>query len=428
MVTRVYYLLQKYCRDAINIYAICRDAINRVSTFLIVVFICFLFIYFNYNNALAFSPSSDYQPIQVIDGAGLYQKKLNQGNVAYLQVINLREMKIDQLVGEVDNMGITQGKYYQGEGNYYSPFFERELYLPVTEEYKNLYGDTVFSIINCSFFEQYKSSSQLSFPVKLNGKVISAGNSPYGPVRKPADKYYSNIRLKALVWDEKQAYIADYNPTTGFPLNQKNVQNAIVTYKYSDHPSKVLAKNQVNKFHVLGTLNKDRIKGDELLLIVTVNRANLDNSENLLRKLGVKSDIITIDGGTSTFIFNSQQGNILLPQTGNLGDNPTVRNLPHYLGFRSKNKNNSSPKIFVNQPTNRVQIQKNKPYLILWRDNLNGDVRIDVYDKEKRIQEISRRTPSNGVFEWIPRSPVKDGYVIRVSSIGDKNIFGSLNL
>jgi hypothetical protein len=402
---------------------------KKIIVFIVVT--CFLLIYPKVNIVSAFSPPSDYQPIQVIDGTGLYQKKLNQNNqnnTVYLQVINLREMKIDQLLGEVDNMGTNQGKYYQGEGNYYSPFFERKLYAPVTEEYKQLYGDTIFSIINCSFFEQYKSSSQLSFPIKFNGKVISGGNSPYGPVKKPANKYYSNIRLKALVWDETQAYITDYNPATGFPLNQKNIQNAVVTYKYSDHPSKVLANNQINKFHVISTLNKDKIKGNELLLIVTVNRANLDESANLLRKLGVKGDIITIDGGTSTFIFNNKQGNILLPQTGNLGENPTVRNLPHYLGFRSKIKNTFSPKIFVSQPKNRVQVQQNKPYLILWRDNLDGDVRIELYDKEKRIQLISRSTPSDGIYEWIPQIPVKDGYVIRVSSVKDKNVFGSLNL
>ncbi|MEH2402023.1 MAG: hypothetical protein V7K19_01940 [Nostoc sp.] len=54
-------------------------------------------------------------------------------------------------------------------------------------------------MINCSLFEQYQSSSQLSFPIKLNGVVISGGTSPYGPIKQPKEKYYTNIHLKALV-------------------------------------------------------------------------------------------------------------------------------------------------------------------------------------------------------------------------------------
>ncbi len=251
-------------------------------------------------------------------------------------MIDLRKMQIDQLIGEVDNQGKGEGKYYQGEGKYDSPFFQSKLFSEVTDRYKKLYGNAVFSVINCAFFEQFKSSSQLSFPVKLNGKVITGGNSPYGPIRQPKDPRYANIRLKALVWDDQKAYIFNYNPATGASLNSKSVQNAIVTYQYTDHPAKIIGKNPANKYHVVGTLNKDGIPGDELLLIVTVNQATLDEAANLLRKSGVKGDIITIDGGGSTYLYNSQRGNLILPKSGNQGNNPTYRNLPHYLGFRLK--------------------------------------------------------------------------------------------
>jgi hypothetical protein len=121
--------------------------------------------------------------------------------------------------------------------------------------------------------------------------------------------------LQALVWDDSGAYITDYDPANGAPLDQSSVKNAIVSYQYSDHPAKVLAQNQVNRYHVIGTLDFDGIKGDELLLIMTVNRATLDRAANLLRQLGVKDNIITIDGGSSTYLLNSRQGNIILPST-----------------------------------------------------------------------------------------------------------------
>lgn len=378
--------------------------------------------------APTFTPPSSYQPIEVIDGAALYKQELTDGNEAYLQVINLHKMQIDQLIGEVDNMGLRQGKYYQGEGEHYSPFFQRKLFEEVTNEYKQLYSDAVFSIINCSFFEQYKSSTQLSFPIKLNGKVISAGNSPYGPISQPRDAFYSKVRLKALVWDDKQAYITDYDPTTGAPLNERGVQNAIVTYKYSDHPAKVLAQNQANRYYVIGTLNFDGINGDELLLIVTVNQATLDEAADLLRQVGVKGDIITVDGGTSTYLFNSRMGNIMLPQSANPKDSPSFRNLPHYLGFRKRGKQQVSPHIFVNQPAGKVLLEENQPYLILWRDNLDGEVTIELYERNKLIQVISPRTASDGVYEWTPDRPVKEGYSIRISSLKNQKIFDTLPL
>jgi Phosphodiester glycosidase len=376
--------------------------------------------------AQSFDPLSSYQPLQIIDGAALYKKQLTNGNEAYLQIIDLRKMHIDQIVGEVDNMGQNQGKYYQGEGVYYSPFFQRRLFLEVADEYKKLYANNVFSLINCSFFEQYESSSQLSFPIKLNGVVISGGNSPYGPVKEPKDKYYRHIQLKALVWDDQQAYVTNYDKVSGAPLNQKSVKNAIVTYQYSDHPAKVLAKNQANKYQLIGTLNKDGVKGDELLLMMTVNRATLDEAADLLRKLGVKGDIITVDGGRSTYLFNAKSGNIIVPQLSNPQENPAFRNLPHYLGFRKKSKNQVAPKIFINQPDGKVVAKKDQPYLILWRDNFDGDVSIKLYYGKKLIQNISSRTASDGVYEWSPRIPVKEGYFVQVSSQKDRNIFGQL--
>lgn len=378
--------------------------------------------------AQTFNPFSSYQPLQIIDGAALYKKELANGNEAYLQVINLGKMHIDQIISEVDNMGVSEGKYYKGEGEYYSPYFPRKLFSEVADEYNKFYKNNAFSIINCSFFEQYQSSTQLSFPIKLNGVVISGGTSPYGPIKQPKDKYYSNIHLKALVWNNKQAYITDYDQVSGAPLNQNAVKNAIVTYRYSDHPAKVLAQNQANKYQVIGTLDKDGVKGDELLLIMTVKKATLDEAADLLRKLGVKGDIITVDGGRSTYLFNSQNGNIIVPQLSNPQENPTLRNLPHYLGFRKKTKNQVAPQISIDQPVKKVLPKKDQPYLILWRDNFDGDVSIKLYDGNKLIQNISSRTASDGVYEWIPRIPVKEGYFIRISSWKDRNIFGQLQL
>jgi hypothetical protein len=159
---------------------------------------------------------------------------------------------------------------------------------------------------------------------------------------------------------------------------------------------------------------------------MTVNKATLDEAADLLRQLGVKGDIITIDGGSSTYLFNSRKGNIIVPQPATQGDNPTFRKLPHYLGFRSRGKKPVSPLIKVSQPAGKVQVEEDKPYVILWRGNLDSDVTIELYDGNKRIQVISPRTASDGVYEWTPNNPVKDSYSLRISSIENRKIFGTL--
>jgi hypothetical protein len=58
------------------------------------------------------------------EGATLDQIPLEQGNVVYLQTIDLHKMEIDQLVGDVERKGI-KGLYYPSKTNDSSPFFKR---------------------------------------------------------------------------------------------------------------------------------------------------------------------------------------------------------------------------------------------------------------------------------------------------------------
>jgi hypothetical protein len=370
------------------------------------------------------SPTSYFQPVDSRDGAELYRKELPNGNRAYLQVIDVQKMQIDQLIGEVDRMAFNKGLYYQGENKYYSPFFKSKLFSEVTGEYKKLYGNGVFSVINCSFFEQYQRSTQLSFPVKFNGQVMTGGNGPYGPIKKPKDGRYKNVRLKALVWNDREAYITNYEPKTGKPLNQKEVQNAVVTYEYKHHPAKLLSKNPANRYHVIGTLDRDGRKGNELLAIITVNEATLDTAAKLLREFGVKGDIVTIDGGLSTYLFNRKIGEIMLPKSNNFA----TRELPHYLGFRSRKSKPALPKILVSQPVEKVQVEANKPYLILWKDNIQDEVKIELYQDNKSVQSIANRASSDGVYEWKPKIAFKAGSLIRISSVKNAKVSGSLQL
>ncbi|NJM76132.1 MAG: hypothetical protein HC852_10490 [Acaryochloridaceae cyanobacterium RU_4_10] len=275
--------------------------------------------------SLASKPVS--QRLAAIDGATLDRLDLQNGNVAYIQTIDLRKVQLDQLMGEVDHTQTAKGTYYPSQNKNSSPFFKRLTVSDIRNQYQKRYGAGIFSIINASFFEDYKVSSRLSFPIKLNGKVISTGNSPYGPIPSPADSYYRNIQLKALTWSDGQVAITNYNPTTGYPLNQPTVKNALVSYIYKDHPAYTLAKDPANKYHVLGILKPNQ------LAIVTVNRTTLESAAHLLRQKGVRDDLMTIDGGISTYLWNSKAGDLILPQ---VAEKEKVAALPHYLGLRQK--------------------------------------------------------------------------------------------
>lgn len=399
-----------------------------MKKYLLMLSVFLLIIYITISNTQAFAPPVAYRPLDVIDGAGLYKTQLPDNNEVYLQVIDLRKMQMEQIVGEIEQMGFDQGKYYGKPASFYSPYFQMKRFSDVWNEYKLLYGKQVFSMMNCAFFEDYKSSTQLAFPLKLNNQIITAGSSPYGPYKQSAEDYYKGIKLKALVWNDQSASITNYAPESGSPLKSPTVKNAIVSYSYSDHPAKVLSKNPENKYHVIGTLNKDNVPGDELILIVTVNKATLDKAADLMRNLGVGENIMTVDGGSSTFITNPRTGNLLTPQPVNNQDNPNASNLPHYLGFRKKGNSKEPTKIVIHQPTNPIQIKPKFPYLILWRDNVVGNVKIEVYKGSKRAQVIAYKTASDGVFEWTPNKPIAQNSVIRVTSLNNKNILGSFNL
>ncbi len=98
------------------------------------------------------------------------------------------------------------------------------------------------------------------------------------------------------------------------------------------------------------------------------------------------------------------------------------------LGFRKIDKKQVVPHIFINQPLGKVLLGKDQPYLILWRDNFDSDVLIKLYDGNKLIQNISSRTASDGVHEWTPLIPLKEGHFVRIHSWRNRNIFGQLQL
>jgi hypothetical protein len=273
------------------------------------------------------APASAPVTVAEVDGASLVRLPVGAG-VGYLQRIDVRRMRIDQILGERDAAAPTDpGAYYPGSQ---SPRFVRIPAVQAQGSCRSRFGSKAFSVVNASFFEEYDRSTRLSFPVKTGGVLISGGSSPWGPVPTPKDRRYRDVRLRALRWDERGVAIDGYDPATGAPLDAPGTREALVSYAFADHPSALVGHDPANRYQLIGVADTDGRDGPEILLVLTVERATLHDGAALLHGLGAVGDIVTVDGGVSTFLWNaaavgSGPGSVLVPPVSTDGA------LPHYL-------------------------------------------------------------------------------------------------
>jgi hypothetical protein len=249
-----------------------------------------------------------------VGGASLVEVQVG-GSPAYLQVLDLAKVRLDQVTGDRDGgRAPGPGAYYPGKD---SPAFHRISPALMQRSCRDRYGARAVSAVNAQFFEDYQPGTPLSFPVKASGTVLTGGSSPYGPVPAPKVGYYRTVTLDALSWDGHGVTIAPYHPDTGAPLAGP-VPDAIVTYRYADHPSYVLDHDPPNRYQLAGALDATR------LAILTVTHASLAEGAQVLVRQGVHGDILTFDGGVSTYLWTAARGD-LVKVTNNDGM------LPHYL-------------------------------------------------------------------------------------------------
>jgi hypothetical protein len=266
-----------------------------------------------------------YTVLDSAKGAGLYKKNIKNEQLncdIYLQVIDIQQVKIEQLASTPHNGPQPEGLYCDEKEFSRSPFFKMYAYQNAIKQAQKKFDKKLWGLMNAAFFEQYGDSTQIAFPLKINGKFLTSGSSPYGPQKNPKKDYYKTTTLKALVWNETMISIKDYSTKTGAPLTDPDVKNALVSYDYKDHPAKALYGDTPNRYHVLGTKNNH-------LFMLTVDKMSLENAALQLRNLGVESDIMTIDGGVSVFVFNQKKSILELPSN-------LEKKLPHYLVFVKK--------------------------------------------------------------------------------------------
>jgi hypothetical protein len=242
---------------------------------------------------------------------------LPNGGMARLSTFRLGETRIDQIARPV-SVGVSKaGDYSPGSA---SPIFAQINAEAALAEYQKDHGEAAQALINCSFFERYDPVTELSFPIKRVGRLLTGGSSPYGPRPHPADPRYASVGLKALVWNDTTRKILNYDPTTGEPLKDPNFADGLVTYRYEDHPATILAGDPVGQYQLLG------IRRDQTLLVLSITQGRMMEGAAVLRVNGAVGDILTLDGGPSTHLWTKTNGTVIATKS---------IALPHYLGFRS---------------------------------------------------------------------------------------------
>lgn len=281
------------------------------------------------------SPSTlGYSTIDSVGGSVLYGKIVVNGKNEYkvfCQVIDLKQIKLTHFIDKTNEQEGTQGKYLPQRGFSRSPYFKNYSYDEVIQKFENKGDAKLIGMIGGGFFEMPGPFTQMGFPIKANGKILSAGSSLNGPCENPKHAEFKNIKLKALVWTDSTIAIKDYDPQSGFPLTEDKFPNGFVSYSSNDHPAKIFRPTSANRFVVMGTVGGNQNKNDHLLVTLVIDRARMEFAEGHLRQLGVKDPIIAVSGDATAIIFSQNKGLIVEPSMLKIGDTLKALKLPHYL-------------------------------------------------------------------------------------------------
>ncbi len=225
------------------------------------------------SNASVFPPGFDV--VKTAKGVTLYQR-----NTEYVQVINLSKgASVKLLYGNITEPGKSQGAYGGDD-----PQLQRQT---LNQAWFNFHLSTpnAFCITNGQFFsDDSKPSTNLAFPVKVNGKVISDGYA--------GESEYATEKLKLEIWNDR-ADITAFNGKSS--LYSSSAPNLIVGLK--EDADKVMNKEVGRTF--VGVRDGDSNGSYETIFIFNSTASTQSHATLTLRSFGADK-VIMLDGGGST--------------------------------------------------------------------------------------------------------------------------------
>ncbi|MGD1805279.1 phosphodiester glycosidase family protein [Dapis sp. BLCC M126] len=233
--------------------------------------------------------SLGFQIINNSQGTTLYQKYLD-----YLQIVDLTQgAKINFVYGNITDLGSRKGAY---GGN--DPQFERQT---ISQVWSNLSSEnsSLFCITNGQFFRNDRNSStELAFPVKSDGIIVSDGYA--GEIEFPDEK------LMLEVWNDR-ALISKFQPNN---LQFSKAPNLIVGLQ--ENADKGVENKTGRTF--IGVKDRDGDRLNETILIFTSKKATQPHAAKILKSFGA-TQIIMLDGGGSTQLMCQGNSYISSPRT-----------------------------------------------------------------------------------------------------------------
>jgi len=218
-----------------------------------------------------------FKLIQSAKAVQLYKKNYSGGEPDYVQVINLENgARIKLLYGSIESSGYGEGIY---GGN--NPKFKRQTILQFWSYFYSNY-ENAFSIVNGQFFKTDSYPTDLAFPLKVEGQIISDG---YGISE------YTNQKLLLEIWDNK----VNIKSLTKQNLMNSSASNILAGLTEDANKE---ATNRVGRTFA-GIKDANNNGSHETLLIFTSSYSKQAEAANVLRSFGA-SRIIMFDGGGST--------------------------------------------------------------------------------------------------------------------------------
>ncbi|TES89552.1 MAG: hypothetical protein E3J88_05755 [Anaerolineales bacterium] len=231
-------------------------------------------------------PSGNLQDVGIPDGfffvtsapgVNLYQKDYLGGNPDYVQVVNLSQgASVKLFQGNITDLGTSQGVY--GGDN---PKIVKQSIQEAWNSFSSTYPKA-FCITNGQFFSTNDDPTNLAFPLKVDGNIVSDG---YGITE------FRGQKLILEIWNDR----ADISTLTKDALHSSTAPNIIAGL--TEDADKGLT-NYVGRTFI-GIDDSDQDGTYEIILIFNSKTARQEDAVDVLRAFGADK-VIMLDGGEST--------------------------------------------------------------------------------------------------------------------------------
>jgi glucosylceramidase len=238
----------------------------------------------------------DFSLVLAEPGIELYKKDYAQGNPDFVQIVKLNQgARVELLHGGVVDPGYGQGVYGGA-----SPSFVRQALPKVWNDFSSDEPD-VFCLTNGQFFVTNSDPTELAFPLKKDGIVVSDG---YG-----IDEY-PNQKLMLEIWSDR----ADIVSLSREALYASSAPNIIAGL--SENADK--GPNNLTGRTFFGVSDGDKDGQYETILVFNSKTARQKDAAAILRSFGAEKVIMLDGGGSTQLICNDElyvSSNRAIPQT-----------------------------------------------------------------------------------------------------------------